>query len=86
VSGNPGGDGVRIVSGVLALRIFLKQAVDNVPSKLHACTDAKIPMSSCNNACKQCAVATKIVIQCTCLFFHAALLKTGRNIGSGNYN
>ena len=63
MSGNPGGDGVRIVSGVLALRIFLKQAVDNVPSKLHACTDAKIPMSSCNNACKQWAVANNAQLQ-----------------------
>jgi len=36
-------------------------------------------------SCKQCAVATKIVIQRTRLFFRAALLKIGGNIGYGHF-
>jgi len=45
----------------------------------------KIPPRSCNNACKQCAVATKIVIQRTRLFFRAALLKIGGNFARWGY-
>ena len=45
-----------------------------------SCATAKIPLRSCNNACKQCAVSTKIAIQRTRLFFRAALLKIGGNI------
>jgi len=45
----------------------------NVPSKLRTSAAAKIPLRSCNNACKQCAVATKCVNQRTRLIFRAAL-------------
>jgi len=67
------------------VNLHLLRTVDNipktnVPSKLHACAAAKIPLRHCSNACKQCTITTKIVIQWTCLFFPTALLKIRGNI------
>jgi len=42
-------------------------------------------MRSCSNACKQCAVATKILLQRTRLFFRAALLKIEGDIVSKTF-